>query len=451
MTAALLVLYLQWNLLLAAAWLCWLLLKPLLLVPGCDPGQRRLLLLARALLAAALLLLPVLELVQRVLPAAMGWVGRVSSGWFAGELMVVPEFAARIESSAALGLLELSLLQVVLVLLLSGLLVQAWRLVRQWQRLRSVVAGASEWKKLNGTQLLVSATIDSPFATRALGGRRIVVPEALLLAPPQLRLAVQHELQHIRNGDLDWLLLLEGIRLLCFWNPAVRLWYREFEQLHELACDEALVAVRRIDTQAYGECLLTVAAQHAQAPLLGASNMVPGRGLLGSRRAGLRRRIMKLTHIRNIKHGTLKTLGLGLLLGGGLLGSSLLVVAADGDTETERGERLEYLPTKTTPPQYPTQALKEGLEGWVTVQFTVDATGKVQNPEIVDNCAGASIDTCTRGEDIFDANSLAAVATFEFEPRQVGGSAVPTEGVQYHFRYNLDDEPAEDADAEDAA
>lgn len=90
----------------------------------------------------------------------------------------------------------------------------------------------------------------------------------------------------------------------------------------------------------------------------------------------------------------------------------------------------EYLPIVVIQPQYPNRALQRGIEGWCQVMFTVDENGGVLDPMVVD----------ADPPEIFDASSLRAVTRFKFNPRTVNGQPVKTPGVQYVFRYNLEDE-----------
>lgn len=87
----------------------------------------------------------------------------------------------------------------------------------------------------------------------------------------------------------------------------------------------------------------------------------------------------------------------------------------------------EYLPIVVIQPQYPNQALQERIEGWAQVSFTVDESGSVVDPVIVESSP----------EGIFDEVSLQAVSRFKFQPRVVDGNAVRTPGVRYVFRFNL--------------
>lgn len=79
---------------------------------------------------------------------------------------------------------------------------------------------------------------------------------------------------------------------------------------------------------------------------------------------------------------------------------------------------------------YPDDALQEGTEGWVRVKFTVNETGEVIDPEVVD----------ADPEGYFEESSLEAIRKFRFEPKQKDGRPVSTEDVHYVFTYRLDEE-----------
>jgi len=97
------------------------------------------------------------------------------------------------------------------------------------------------------------------------------------------------------------------------------------------------------------------------------------------------------------------------------------ISATDGD----------YLPLVAIAPQYPTRAAQRGIEGWCLVSFTVDGMGNVVEDTItVVDAEPASI---------FDRSSIRAATRFKFQPRVVDGQGVEVPGVQYLFRYQLED------------
>lgn len=105
----------------------------------------------------------------------------------------------------------------------------------------------------------------------------------------------------------------------------------------------------------------------------------------------------------------------------GLELSNASISATDGD----------YLPLVAIAPQYPTRAAQRGIQGWCLVSFTVDGLGNVVEETI------AVVDA--EPANIFDRSSERAAARFKFQPRVVNGKGVEVAGVQYLFRYELED------------
>jgi protein TonB len=97
------------------------------------------------------------------------------------------------------------------------------------------------------------------------------------------------------------------------------------------------------------------------------------------------------------------------------------ISATDGD----------YLPLVAIAPQYPTRAAQRGIQGWCLVSFTVDGMGNVIEDTIV------VVDA--EPQSIFDRSSIRAAARFKFQPRVVDGQGVDVPGVQYLFRYQLEE------------
>jgi len=105
----------------------------------------------------------------------------------------------------------------------------------------------------------------------------------------------------------------------------------------------------------------------------------------------------------------------------GLELSNASISATDGD----------YLPLVAIAPQYPTRAAQRGIQGWCLVSFTVDGLGNVVEETITVVDAEPA--------NIFDRSSERAAARFKFQPRVVDGQGVEVAGVQYLFRYELED------------
>ncbi len=97
-----------------------------------------------------------------------------------------------------------------------------------------------------------------PFSTRGLFRHYIVLPTGLLAQSNDVRIAVSHEIQHVRQRDLTWEVLLELVRPLFFWNPAFAFCKRDVERIRELACDQEVLGRNTHPVRDYCECLLRV-------------------------------------------------------------------------------------------------------------------------------------------------------------------------------------------------
>ncbi|MEO0368806.1 MAG: energy transducer TonB [Pseudomonadota bacterium] len=81
------------------------------------------------------------------------------------------------------------------------------------------------------------------------------------------------------------------------------------------------------------------------------------------------------------------------------------------------------------PAQYPSLALRRGIEGYVVVEFSVDPTGSVFNARITESVP----------EGIFDKAALKAMAKFKYQPSVIDGQARTSHGQRYLFRFTLDE------------
>ena len=142
--------------------------------------------------------------------------------------------------------------------MVSGFAIAALRLGLGFRRLCRIVSASTVWRRFGTLELRVSDTVSVPFSTRTLRRRIIVVPSSILASPDDLKIALSHEFQHLRQYDLEWEIALELLRPFFFWNPAYALWKRNFEVLRELSCDRNVLAQGSIDAERYGTSLLNI-------------------------------------------------------------------------------------------------------------------------------------------------------------------------------------------------
>jgi beta-lactamase regulating signal transducer with metallopeptidase domain len=142
--------------------------------------------------------------------------------------------------------------------LLAGFGLAVWRTSQNIKNVRELLCKSYAWRQIGKIELRLTDAAHVPFSTRCWRRYYIVLPSALLSQGDDLKIAIAHELQHIRQGDLNWEIGLEALRPIFFWNPAFGYWKSEIEKLRELACDQQVLVRRRFEVKAYCECLLRV-------------------------------------------------------------------------------------------------------------------------------------------------------------------------------------------------
>ncbi len=90
-------------------------------------------------------------------------------------------------------------------------------------------------------------------------------------------------------------------------------------------------------------------------------------------------------------------------------------------------EFRELIPMTYITPDYPAAARERGTEGYVTVAFSVNVDGGVENVRIIESSPS----------NVFDESALDAAARLRFEPRIVLNSPVQVDDVEFRFDWEL--------------
>lgn len=80
----------------------------------------------------------------------------------------------------------------------------------------------------------------------------------------------------------------------------------------------------------------------------------------------------------------------------------------------------EVVPLVRIPPRYPRMAARRGIEGVVTVSFTITKNGQVSDPVVVK----------AKPENVFDKAALEAIKQWKFKPKLVDGKPVERRATQ---------------------
>lgn len=147
---------------------------------------------------------------------------------------------------------------VVLGGLIGGFLMIVVRNARDTLYLMKMIRNSYVLRRVGRIDIRFTHETRVPFSTRGLFRHYVVLPTDLLAHQNDVRIAVSHEIQHVRQHDLTWEIALELIRPFFFWNPAFALCKRDIERLRELACDQHVLRKKTHPVRDYCECLLRV-------------------------------------------------------------------------------------------------------------------------------------------------------------------------------------------------
>jgi protein TonB len=86
----------------------------------------------------------------------------------------------------------------------------------------------------------------------------------------------------------------------------------------------------------------------------------------------------------------------------------------------------DIIPLQRLPPQYPRDAARNRIQGWVQLEVQVNADGSVRGARVTE----------AKPKGLFEASAVAAVLKWKFKPRMVNGQPVAQRGMQ-KIEFNL--------------
>ena len=106
----------------------------------------------------------------------------------------------------------------------------------------------------------------------------------------------------------------------------------------------------------------------------------------------------------------------------------------EDESATDSGS-LTAVPDGTLPivkvaPTYPDEAVREGIEGHVLLEFVVTESGAVRDPVVLE----------AEPPGVFDQAALDAVGKFKYKPKVVDGELVEITGVRNRFSFEISDQ-----------
>jgi protein TonB len=85
------------------------------------------------------------------------------------------------------------------------------------------------------------------------------------------------------------------------------------------------------------------------------------------------------------------------------------------------------LPLVRVEPQYPPEAQRRKLEGWVQLRFTISTAGSVKDPEVVQS-----------SHSIFERSALQAVSRWKYQPQMRAGKPTEAPDQQVVLRFKME-------------
>lgn len=153
-----------------------------------------------------------------------------------------------------------SITAVIVVLLITGFTIFLVKYIHNIIKLNRIGSSSYCRHNINNIHILFNNTTAIPFCWSLFKNHYVVIPSSFLEKSEDLKLAIRHELQHIRQMDTYWLHFLSIVKVVCFWNPVMKLWMNLFDELQEFSCDETLMLRKKTSASAYAQCLVDAAS-----------------------------------------------------------------------------------------------------------------------------------------------------------------------------------------------
>ncbi len=284
-------------------------------------------------------------------------------------------------------------------------------------------------------KVYAKASLRSPLLVGIVKPRLYLPARWSSWSPEELRGVVAHELAHRDNRDI-WVLIFQAIAMALFCvNPLVWLLNRRLTFLRELRCDEAVLRETNLTPAEYGRLLFRFVDRR---PALSAL-------YFNERGTALKKR---LEYVLNFTEDNVKRsrwqLAIPILIGLAIVPFSireaytqsppiaqqaeLTSVSGNADSREfmELTEVEEKIETEEKPevsrkavlindviPVYPEKAIRDQVEGTVSLRFLINVDGSVSDVSIF------------KGPEIFHQTVIEAVSQWRFKPAEHDGKAMP--------------------------
>lgn len=235
---------------------------------------------------------------------------------------------------------------------------------------------------LSEIKVKICDEVDTPIA-RGLWKNEVLLPPSFFkLTAEEQQLILEHEIVHLRRGDLYWNSLALIILIIFWFNPLAWFSYRHFRLAQEMACDSKVLESKSlIQKQTYARTFLIHSVSKKQ-------ELTTTLNYGGKEK--MKDRINNIKTGRNFHWLTIPA-AFSLLFGS-------LTFQAIGYTQ-DIGSNEIVSPIKRANPIYPEYAKKKGIEGTVLINFSIEKDGGVSDIQVIES----------DHDGLFDASAILAL------------------------------------------
>jgi beta-lactamase regulating signal transducer with metallopeptidase domain len=176
--------------------------------------------------------------------------------------------------------LELSWLSLAVGLYAAGAIMRGWEFLSDLRAVRHLYRHSTpapfEAQRMANRVAMAMGLPQSPPVRSANGGESVLLVaarRATIMLPVQrleeetLRLALAHEMAHVRHRDLFWLGIAGLVRCLLWFHPGIDMAVHRLVAAQEAAADRAALLATATPTRRYAEMLIEIATAKRNVPL----------------------------------------------------------------------------------------------------------------------------------------------------------------------------------------
>ena len=317
--------------------------------------------------------------------------------------------AARGGSDVAIGVWSLPMTLAALWAL--GTVVMAVRAIGGWSVLLRARRRSRHFQDGEAAEVRIGK-VSTPLTCGALWPLILLPEGAQDWDEQRLGAVLLHESAHVRRRDCVAKYLAQGVRSLLWWNPLA--WMLVVRLIHEqeLACDDAVLAAG-VSADTYANVLLDVARECS-------TSLVLGCAMGNNSAASLHERFAHLFAWRHEATGPTRRTAIAipmlLLLLTTVSFAEKIYKIGPGITAPKVLERSD--------PEYTGKARAARIEGVIKLKLVVGTDERAHDIKIT-----KSLDPG------LDANAIASIKTWRFQPGTKNGKPVPVQAnIEVHFR-----------------